>query len=107
MQMSVVMSMRLILGDDWNDVPCSHHAFDLWQWCNFSRIEALEFGVITHAYSLRPADVFEVVAKMKRVLNQFRRQIVEYDIKSEYPEESSTVNKLVREKPLASKSCFV
>ena len=42
MEMSLVMSMRFIFGDDWNDAPCSHHVFHLWQCCNFSRIEALE-----------------------------------------------------------------
>ena len=36
-----------------------------------------------------------------------QKKIVEYDIKSKYPEEYSTVDKVGGEKPLASKSCFV
>ena len=44
MQMNLVLSMRFIFGDDWNDAPCSHQVFYLWQWCNFSLIEALEFS---------------------------------------------------------------
>ena len=35
-----------------------------------------------------------------------QKQIVEYDIKSECPEEYSTVDKVGNEKPLGSKSCF-
>ena len=29
-----------------------HHVFALWQGCNFSRIEALDFRVFVHAYSI-------------------------------------------------------
>ena len=29
-----------------------HHVFALWQGCNFSRIEALNFRVFEHAYSI-------------------------------------------------------
>ena len=36
-----------------------------------------------------------------------RKQIVEYGIKSKYPEEYSTVDKVGRKKRLAKKSCFV
>ena len=36
-----------------------------------------------------------------------QKQIVEYDMKSEYPEEYSAVDKVRREKRLARKSCFV
>ena len=41
------------------------------------------------------------------VPKSIQKQIVEYDIKSKYPEEYSTVDKVGSEKPLASKSCFV
>ena len=40
------------------------------------------------------------------VPNSIQKQIVEYNIKSEYPEEYSIVDKVGSEKPLASKSCF-
>ena len=64
MQMALVMRMRFIFGDDWNDVPCKS-IFDLWQWCDFSRIEALEFSCIyTRVYPLT-ADVFPVVANTR------------------------------------------
>ena len=46
MQMHLVMSMRFIFGDDWDDVPCKSLFFYPWQWCNFSGIEALEFSCI-------------------------------------------------------------
>ena len=50
MQMSLVISMRFYFGDDGNDAPF-HHVFALWQWSNFSGIEALDFLVFVHAYS--------------------------------------------------------
>ena len=40
------------------------------------------------------------------VPNSIQKQIVEYNIKSKYPEEYSIVDKVGSEKPLASKSCF-
>ena len=56
-----------------------HHVLTLWQWCNFSRIEAIDFRVFfTHNQSIQ-------------------KKIVEYDIKSKYPEEYSTVDKVGRE----------
>ena len=79
MQMSLAMSMRFIFGDVTRH---AHHVFGLWQWCNFSQID---FRVFMHAYSI----------------------IVEYDIKSKYPEEYSTVDKVESQKLLAKKSCFV
>ena len=39
------------------------------------------------------------------VPKSIQKKIVEYDIKSKYPEEYSTVDKVGGEKPLASKSC--
>ena len=36
-----------------------------------------------------------------------QEQIVEYDMKSKYLEDQSTVDKIGREKLLARKSCFV
>ena len=68
MQMSLVMSMRFIFGDDWNDAPCFHHVFYLWEWCNFSRIEALEFSNFLAVANTRTKSI--------------RNNIVEYDIKS-------------------------
>ena len=65
MQISLVMSMRFIFGDDWNDAPCSHHVFYLWEWCNFSRIEALEFSCNYTRVWPAPADVFLAVAKTR------------------------------------------
>ena len=41
------------------------------------------------------------------VPKSIQEQIAEYDIKSKYPEEYSTVDKVGSEKTLASKSCFV
>ena len=40
------------------------------------------------------------------VPKSIQKQIVEYNIKSKYPEEYSIVDKVGSEKPLASKSCF-
>ena len=37
MQMSLVMSMRLIFGNDWNDACKLIAFFAVWQWCNFPR----------------------------------------------------------------------
>ena len=39
------------------------------------------------------------------VPKSIQKKTVEYDIKSKYPEEYSTVDKVGGEKPLASKSC--
>ena len=36
-----------------------------------------------------------------------QKQIFEYDIKSKYPKEYSTTDKVGSEKPLMGKSCFV
>ena len=46
--MNLLMSLRFIFDDDWNDVPCSHHNVI----CLQSR--PLNFRVIIHAYSLLP-----------------------------------------------------
>ena len=59
-----------------------HHLFGLWQSCDFSWID---LRVFIHAFSI----------------------IVKFDIKSKYPEEYSTVNKVGSEKTFARKSCFV
>ena len=53
----LVMSMRFIFG---NNAPWKS-LFDLWQWCNFSGIEAL-----------RPQTYFP--SSLTRVLNQFRNK---------------------------------
>ena len=39
MQMSFVMSMRLIFGDDWNDACKLMTFLAVWKWCNFPRLE--------------------------------------------------------------------
>ena len=49
MQKSLVMSMRYIFGDVWNDA-CKLNIFAVWQWRNFPQIEALDFRVIMHVY---------------------------------------------------------
>ena len=41
------------------------------------------------------------------VPKSIQEQIAEYEIKSKYPEEYSTVDKVGSKKTLASKSCFV
>ena len=51
------------------------------------------------------ANVFPVVANTRT--KSIREHFVEYNIKSKYPEEYSTVDKIGSEKPLASKYCFV
>ena len=56
--------------------------FGLWELCYFSRIE---FRVFIHTYSI----------------------IVEFDIKSKFPEEYSTVDKVRSENLLARISCFM
>ena len=63
------------------------------------------FRVFLHAYNLQLQNVFLVVANMR--IKSIQKQIVEYNIKSKYPEEYSTVDKVGSEKPLASKYCFV
>ena len=95
--------MRFIFSDNyWNDAPCSHHVFYFWQWCNFSGIEALKFSSNYSCILPATADLFAVIAN--RCSKSIQKQIVEYDIKSQYPEEYSTID---GEKVLASKSCFV
>ena len=44
MQKSLMMSMRFIFGDEWNDVPCSHHKL---------KLRPLNLSVIIQAYSLQ------------------------------------------------------
>ena len=53
------------------------------------------------------ADVFPVNANTHT--KSIQKKIIEYDTKStyKYAEEYSTIEKVVSEKPLASKSCFV
>ena len=65
----------------------------------------LNFRVTIHAYSLGPQMYFR--SSLTRVLNQFRNKIVEDDIKSKYPEEFSTVDKVGSEKLFGSQSCSV
>ena len=60
-----------------------------------------------HTQKLPPPPPFSTPTKIKwSVPNSIQKQIVEYNIKSEYPEEYSIVDKVGSEKPLASKSCF-
>ena len=47
MQMSLEMSMRFIFDSAMIEMTCHvNHFFDIWQLCNFSGIEALEFSCI-------------------------------------------------------------
>ena len=71
-----------------------NHFFDLWQWCNFSGIEALEFSCIYTRILPATADVFPVVANTSTKSVQKQIKIIDDD------KEGS-------KKPLASKSCFV
>ena len=51
MQMSLVMSMTFIFGDDWNDAcKLNTFFFAVWQWRNFPQIAALDFRVSMHVY---------------------------------------------------------
>ena len=65
------------------------HIFAYWQWHNFSRIEAFDFRLFIYTYLINS------------------ETIVEYDIKSKYLEEYSTIDKVGRlinsEKLLARK----
>ena len=71
-----------------------NHFFDLWQWSNFSGIEALEFSCIYTSIQPATADVFPVVANMRTKLIQ--KQVKSID-----------VDKVGSKKPLASKSGFM
>ena len=89
MQISIVMSMLFIFGDDRNEALCS------------SRI----FVYLYTRINLQPQTYFG--SSLTSILTSIQKQIVEYDIKSKYPEEYSTANKVGSEKPFASKFCFV
>ena len=80
MKISLVMSMRFIFSDDWNE----------------ALLFITNFRVFIHAYQPATADVFPVVANMHIKLKKtsIQKQIVKYDIKSKYPEEYSTVDKV-------------
>lgn len=90
MQMSFAISMHAcILFVMIGMTRHVHHFLALWQWCNFE---------------LRPL----IFVYFSRVLNQSRNKSSNiYDIKSKYPEEYSTVDKVGREKLVGRKSCFV
>ena len=53
-----------------------HHIFASWQWRNFSQIKAFDFRLFIYTYSINS------------------EAIVEYDIKSKYLEEYSTIDKV-------------
>ena len=91
--MSLVMTVRFIFGDDWNDVPCKS-LIDPWQWCNFSGIEALEFSCIYTRVYRATADVFQVVANT-------RTKSIQKQLKS------INVDKVGSKQPWASKSCML
>ena len=59
-----------------------------------------EFSSIYTRVQPATANVFSVVANTRTKSTQ--KQIFEYNIKSKYPEENSTVDKVGSEKPLAS-----
>ena len=73
----LVMSVRFIFGDDWNDRP-SRSLFDLWQWCNFCGIEALEFSCIYTRVQPATADLFPVVANTRT--KSIQKQITSIDV---------------------------
>ena len=66
--------------------------FNLLQWCNFSQIEALKFLCIYTHIEPATTDVFPVVANM--YTKSIQKQIIEYHIKSKYPEEFLTCDKV-------------
>ena len=74
MQISLLMSMWFFLGMI-EMMLHVHHIFALWQWCNFSWIEAPHFYVFIHCLP-----------------NQFRNELSNTILKSKYAEEYSTVN---------------
>ena len=55
MQMSLGMSMRLIFGDDWKDVPCKYLAMMLFLWNR-------GLWIFLYIYTRATVDVFPVVA---------------------------------------------
>ena len=62
-EMSLVISMRFIFGDDWIDAHV-YRVLALRQWCNFSRMDVLDFVYLyTRTQSIQ-------------------KQMVEYNIKS-------------------------
>ena len=78
--------------------------------CYFGEKKFLQIVILkkkkNHTQKLPPPP-FSTPTKIKwSVPNSIQKQIVEYNIKSEYPEEYSIVDKVGSEKPLASKSCF-
>ena len=78
MQMGLVMGMRFIFGDNWHDVPCKS-LFDLWQWCNFSGIEALEFFLYLYTrIACNRVDVFAVVANTRT--KSVQKQVKSIDV---------------------------
>ena len=52
-----------------------HHIFAIWHRCNFAQTETLDFRVFIHLHS-----------------NNSETNIIEYDIKSKFPEEYSTID---------------
>ena len=54
-----------------------HHIFAIWHRCNFSRTETLDFRVFKYTCT-------QITQK----------QIIEYEIKSKFPEEYSTIDKV-------------
>ena len=52
MQMSLVTEHTAFFSAMIEMTRQVHHVFALWQGCNFSRIEALDFRVFVHAYSI-------------------------------------------------------
>ena len=71
-----------------------NHFFDLWQWCNFSGIEALEFSCIYTRVWPASADVFLVDANTRTKTVQKQIKSIDFD-------------KVGCKKALAGKSCFV
>ena len=76
MQMTLVLCVCFIFGDDRNDVPYSSRFFALWQWYVIS----LESRSLIFMYSYT-------------CTQSIQKQIVKYDIKSKYPEEYLTIDK--------------
>ena len=70
------------------EVTCHvHHISALFL---LNRGPCIDFRVL-HAYSI----------------NNIQKQVVEYNVKSKYPEEDSTIDRVGSEKLLVKKSCFM
>ena len=67
----------------------------------------ITFLLFSSEVKLPPQSRPLIFVYLYRRTQPIQKQIVQYDMKSEYPEEYSAVDEVRREKRLARKSCFV